>query len=146
MTRLAVAVLGSLLLLAGAALLVLPGPGLLVIAAGLAVLASRFAWAARLLERVRTRAYAELDQMAHNRTRALAGTASACAITVIGVLDLVGVDIPFVGPFSAAVLIVSGLLLLGTVLYARRAISRSSPMAKAEPGSVGSRERVGVSC
>ncbi len=46
-----VAVVGFLLLAVGAALLVLPGPGLLVIAAGIAVLALEFPWAERLAKR-----------------------------------------------------------------------------------------------
>lgn len=46
---------GVLLLLAGAAMLVLPGPGLLVIAAGLALLAVDYHWAKRLLVRTRQR-------------------------------------------------------------------------------------------
>lgn len=48
-----VVVTGSVLLLAGAAMLVLPGPGLLVMFAGVAVLAAEFPWAGRLVERIR---------------------------------------------------------------------------------------------
>src|SRR5438094_9873894 len=50
--RVVVAIVGGVLLLVGIALLVLPGPGLLVIAAGVAVLSLEFAWAQRLLSRV----------------------------------------------------------------------------------------------
>jgi hypothetical protein len=46
---------GVLLLAVGAALLVLPGPGLVVIAAGLALLAVDHDWARRMLDRVRQR-------------------------------------------------------------------------------------------
>jgi uncharacterized protein (TIGR02611 family) len=42
---------GFVVLLAGLAMIPLPGPGLLVTAIGLAVLALEFAWAERLLER-----------------------------------------------------------------------------------------------
>jgi uncharacterized protein (TIGR02611 family) len=48
--RTAVMVVGMLLLVAGVALLVLPGPGLLLIAAGLAVLGTEFVWAERALD------------------------------------------------------------------------------------------------
>lgn len=51
--RTGVLLLGVLLCVAGAALLVLPGPGLLVLVAGLAVLSIEFAWARRLLLRAR---------------------------------------------------------------------------------------------
>lgn len=46
---------GTLLCLLGLALLVLPGPGLVVLAMGLVLLAVDVPWAARLLERVRER-------------------------------------------------------------------------------------------
>ena len=54
--RIAVFVLGVALVGAGIALLVLPGPGLLVIIAGLAVLATEFAWAERLLDQAKEQA------------------------------------------------------------------------------------------
>jgi len=53
--RLFVTAGGGLLLLAGAAMLVLPGPGLLVIAAGLGLLATEFVWARRMLDGVKAR-------------------------------------------------------------------------------------------
>jgi Putative transmembrane protein (PGPGW) len=53
--RIARVVGGWTLLGVGAALLVLPGPGLLVIAAGLALLATEYEWAARLLHKVKAR-------------------------------------------------------------------------------------------
>jgi uncharacterized protein (TIGR02611 family) len=49
--RAAVALAGFVVVLAGLAMIPLPGPGLLVTAAGLAVLALEFVWAERLLER-----------------------------------------------------------------------------------------------
>lgn len=51
--RLVVAIVGTTVLLTGTAFLVLPGPALLVIPLGLAILASEFVWARHLLERVR---------------------------------------------------------------------------------------------
>jgi len=54
--RTGVLVAGLALLAAGVALLVLPGPGVLVILAALALLATEFPWARRLLARVREHA------------------------------------------------------------------------------------------
>jgi len=51
-----VATLGFILLAVGIVLLFLPGPGLLVVIAGLAVLATQFAWAERALRQVKVRA------------------------------------------------------------------------------------------
>ena len=52
--RIIVGVVGGVLTLAGAVMLVAPGPGILVILAGLGVLASEFAWASRALHRTKT--------------------------------------------------------------------------------------------
>jgi tellurite resistance protein TerC len=51
--RVAVCVGGGTLLLLGAALLVLPGPGLLVLALGLSLLATEFVWARIWLRRLK---------------------------------------------------------------------------------------------
>ena len=48
---LAVSTVGSILVIAGIAMLFLPGPGLLLLVAGLAVLSIEFLWAQRLRER-----------------------------------------------------------------------------------------------
>lgn len=49
----AAAIVGGTLIVVGIVLLVLPGPGLVLIALGLAVLASEFAWAEALLHRAK---------------------------------------------------------------------------------------------
>ena len=51
--KVAVAVIGSTVLAIGIALIVLPGPAFVVIPLGLAILATEFLWARRLLRRVR---------------------------------------------------------------------------------------------
>lgn len=54
--RVGVTIAGFLVILAGAAMLVLPGPGILVIIAGLAILATEYVWAQRLLKIAREKA------------------------------------------------------------------------------------------
>ena len=51
--RIAITVVGGVLLLGGLAMLVLPGPGLLLIVAGFAVLGTEYAWAASALEQTK---------------------------------------------------------------------------------------------
>ncbi len=51
--RLVVFVVGGTVLLAGLAMLALPGPGIVTVIAGLGLLATEFLWARRLLRRVR---------------------------------------------------------------------------------------------
>ena len=54
--RMAVFVVGVAVVAAGVAMLVLPGPGLLVIVGGLAILATEFAWAEAMLDRAKEQA------------------------------------------------------------------------------------------
>jgi tellurite resistance protein TerC len=53
--RLVVAVIGGTVVVIGVAMIVLPGPAIVVIPAGLAILATEFVWARRLLQRVKER-------------------------------------------------------------------------------------------
>ena len=48
-----ITLVGTVLVLAGLAMLVLPGPGLVVLFAGVAVLSTEFPWASRLLHRMK---------------------------------------------------------------------------------------------
>ena len=50
-----ISVAGIIVILVGIALLVLPGPGLVTIVAGLAILSTEFAWARRLMEPLKRR-------------------------------------------------------------------------------------------
>jgi uncharacterized protein (TIGR02611 family) len=54
--RVAIAAVGSTVVLAGVAMVLLPGPAIVVIPAGLAILATEFVWAGRLLRRMRRQA------------------------------------------------------------------------------------------
>lgn len=54
--RVAITIAGSVVVLAGVAMLVLPGPGIVVIIAGLAILATQYVWAERLLKLAREKA------------------------------------------------------------------------------------------
>jgi uncharacterized protein (TIGR02611 family) len=53
--RIGVGIVGTLVLVAGLAMIPYPGPGWLVVFAGLAILATEFAWAHRLLSYARSR-------------------------------------------------------------------------------------------
>jgi uncharacterized protein (TIGR02611 family) len=53
--RVAVAILGFAIIVTGLALIPLPGPGWLIVFAGLAVLSTEFAWAERLLHYARSK-------------------------------------------------------------------------------------------
>ena len=95
--RAAVVLAGFLVVLTGLAMIPLPGPGLFVIAGGLAILALEFVWAERLLERT-------IDQMEQrDRQRQADEPAhSRCILGLLGVLVVAAAvtaayawDIPF---------------------------------------------------
>src|SRR3989337_617258 len=54
--RIAVSVLGLVLVLGGLVMLVLPGPGVLLLIGGLAVLATEYVWAQRMLNYAKQKA------------------------------------------------------------------------------------------
>jgi uncharacterized protein (TIGR02611 family) len=60
--RVAVLVVGLAVTAGGFAMLVLPGPGLLVIVLGLAILATEFAWAEYLLDKAKEQAMKAKDK------------------------------------------------------------------------------------
>jgi uncharacterized protein (TIGR02611 family) len=67
--RIAVSVIGFVLVLVGLVLLVLPGPGVLLVIAGLAVLASEYVWAQRALNFARRKATQAKDRALGRRGR-----------------------------------------------------------------------------
>jgi uncharacterized protein (TIGR02611 family) len=97
--RVPFALLGFTVVLVGLAMLVLPGPGLLVIAVGLGMLALEFAWAERVLERT-------LNRMTETGTRVRRLGRLEQAVSVLASLAALGaliaaalyLDIPFL-PF-----------------------------------------------
>lgn len=61
--RIAVTVIGALVLLAGLVLLVLPGPGWVLIFVGLSILGSEYVWAQRLLRMAKKQANSAKDTL-----------------------------------------------------------------------------------
>jgi hypothetical protein len=130
-----IAVLGGLLTLAGIGLLVLPGPGFLLVAAGLAVLATRFSWAKKPLDYAKDKAEQGIEEVGKSPLRATGAVLAALALVVFGGLALAGVDLPFVNAFTAVVLIISGLVLVGTVVFARHLEQLAEARARRSAGS-----------
>lgn len=80
--RIAISVIGALFLVAGLGMLVLPGPGVLVIAIGFAILGTEYAWAAAALERTK-RTATHAGQVARGGANAAGRTANG-AVRSIG--------------------------------------------------------------
>ena len=118
--RIAVSVVGTVILVVGVVLLVAPGPGLVVIALALAVFAIEYQWARRNLAAVQERARSAALKAAASRV----GT--ACAVLFgIGAIGLGGVLIftdflPFSGTGTGVGVAIGGLTVLATVVYGIR--------------------------
>ena len=60
--RLVIAVIGTTVVLLGLVMMLTPGPGLVVILAGLGILATEFVWARRLLMQVKERSKGAIEK------------------------------------------------------------------------------------
>lgn len=111
--RLAVLVAGLGVLGAGVTMLVLPGPGLIVIILGFAILATEFAWAERALDRTTSTAAAAASKVTNNRAGKVALALSALAMitgggivaTIVGDYRIPGLSIAVAGIVGLATLI-----------------------------------------
>jgi uncharacterized protein (TIGR02611 family) len=79
--RIAVTVAGFVVLIAGVVMMVTPGPGVVAIVAGLAILATEWAWAERLLDKAKQSGKVVLDQ----------ATASPARIVLSVLLTVAGI-------------------------------------------------------
>lgn len=61
--RIAITIVGIVLILGGVVLMVLPGPGIVLLIAGLAVLATEYVWAQRMLNYARQKATLAKDRV-----------------------------------------------------------------------------------
>lgn len=129
--RIVLEVVGWGLLLLGVAALVLPGPGLILIALGLAVLSQQYEWAERRLEPVRLRALKAAAEGVETWPRIVASTTFAVLLLGCGVLWIVKPDVPSWWPISdfwwlpggvwtGVTQVVSGVLALVLIVYSYR--------------------------
>jgi uncharacterized protein (TIGR02611 family) len=129
--RLLLEVVGWVLLVAGIAALVLPGPGLLLMFAGLAVLSQQYAWADRAVEPVRLRALRGAAESVETWPRIAASTVFSLGLAACGVLWIVQPDVPSWWPigdgwwlpgglWTGITQIISGILALALIVYSYR--------------------------
>jgi uncharacterized protein (TIGR02611 family) len=112
--RTAVTVVGLGVVGLGIVLLPLPGPGFLVIVAGLAVLATEYVWARRALERSRARARQAAAAATRNRWTTTLTVLCAVAMVGLGLAFVLDAQLPFSSAGTGAGLIVGGVVLLTT--------------------------------
>lgn len=80
--RVAVALVGAMLVVGGIALVPLPGPGWVIVFVGLGVLATEFTWAERLLHRVRSLVDAWTEWLRGRSMLVRSAVAAGCVICV----------------------------------------------------------------
>jgi Putative transmembrane protein (PGPGW) len=115
---------GGLLLIAGVALLVLPGPGLLLVLAGLLVLANGFPAAQRFVAPVRKRAMAAAEESVSSPLRIAFSVGTGLVLIAAGVVWWVRPDLPLGGWPTGASLILSGLILLALLVVSYRRVQQ----------------------
>ncbi len=127
MRRWGLAALGWVLLLVGIVLFPLPGPGLVLMVAGLAVLAEQFEWAERRVDALKERALAGARRGVATHPRAWASIATCLALAASGLLWVWGPAQPHWwvlpawtwlpgGLWAGVSQVISGLVTLGLVV------------------------------
>ncbi|MFT4011602.1 MAG: PGPGW domain-containing protein [Nocardioidaceae bacterium] len=129
--RLALEILGWLLVAAGLAALVLPGPGLLLLAAGLWVHSHNYEWADNLLDPVKRAAYRTAAESVRSWWRILLSSLGALCLIAVGIVWGIHPHTPRWWPVAdkwwllggwgtGAVLIASGFVALGLIVWSYR--------------------------
>lgn len=131
MKRLVLESLGWLLVVAGVAALVLPGPGLLMIFGGIALLAPHYDWAERRLEPIRLRALRGAAEGVETWPRIVLSLLAALWVIGLGVVWMLQPAAPgwwpvaerwwlFGGAWTGLTLVLSGILALVLIGYSYR--------------------------
>jgi intracellular septation protein A len=139
--RFAVTILGVALLVLGAAMMVLPGPGILVIVGGLALLATEYVWARKLLKTARAKAEVVQEAAVASPLRTAATVVFGVGLLGLGLamVFLRDVDLPFWSPVTGGIMAVTALILLATTyLTIRAAKGQETTYVPTGPNGTGS--------
>lgn len=122
--RATIAILGGLVLLVGIALLVLPGPGLLLVLAGLLILASEFPTLERFIDPVRDRAMKAAEDSVSSPLRIAGAVLCGLALEAAGVIWGLHVFpwLPLAGWSTGSSLILSGIILFALLIWSYRRV------------------------
>ncbi|MBZ6136003.1 MULTISPECIES: PGPGW domain-containing protein [Streptomyces] len=115
-------VLGALVLVVGVALLVLPGPGLLLVLAGVVLLARAVPALDRFVAPVRVRAMRAAEESVSSGWRIAGSVLVGVFLVVAGVVWGLVPGLPYSGWATGASLIVSGLVLFTLLVWSRRRV------------------------
>lgn len=140
--RLLLETLGWIVLCAGILALFLPGPGLLLTLAGLAILSTQYDWARRLMEPVRVKAWRGAAEGVETVPRIVASALAALVLVAVAVLWLWSPPVPgwwpladrwwlFGGPAVGITMLGSAIVAVGLLAYSARRFHRH-PAAMAD--------------
>ena len=129
--RIALETLGWILIVAGIAALILPGPGLLMLAAGLVILSQEYEWAERRVEPIKVRALRGAAEGVENWFRITLSSLLGLGLIACGVVWIAGPAVPSWWPFrdswwlpggaaTGVTQILSGLIALALIVYSYR--------------------------
>ncbi|MFV0134029.1 PGPGW domain-containing protein [Streptomyces sp. HMX87] len=115
-------VLGAVLVVIGVVLLVLPGPGLLLVFAGTALLARAVPALDRFVDPVRRRAMRAAEESVSSPWRVTGSVLTGVALVGAGVVWGLVPRLPYSGWATGMSLIVSGLVLFALLLWSYRRV------------------------
>lgn len=135
--RLVLEIAGWVLVVAGIAALVLPGPGLLMLFAGLVLLSQQYTWAEKRVEPIKKRAMKAAEEGVETPLRITLSTVLACGLVAAGVLWIWSPPAPEWWPIheelwlpgglaTGITQVVSGLVAIALIVYSYRRF-RSAP-------------------
>lgn len=135
--RIIVTTLGWLLTVLGIAALVLPGPGLLTLSAGLVLLSHEYDWARRRMRPIKALAFREAAKGVQNRRRIAASVLGAMLLIAAGAVWGIRPLAPGWWPWhhswwlvggwgTGATLMFSGVSAIGLLIYSYRTFSSHS--------------------
>ena len=128
-TRVALGVAGSLLIIIGVALLVLPGPGLLLVLAGLVMLSRAVPAVARFEAPVRAKALRGVEDSVASPWRIAGSVLVGLGLIAAGIVwgaRLIS-WLPFTGWSTGSSLILSGCIVLGLLVWSYRRVHGGDP-------------------
>ncbi|MFE0373758.1 PGPGW domain-containing protein [Streptomyces tendae] len=132
--RTALGTLGAVLLLIGVALLVLPGPGLLLVFAGVVLLARAVPALDRFVAPVRVRAMRAAEESVSSRWRIAGSVLVGLFLLAAGVAWGLVPELPYSGWATGASLLVSGLVLFALLVWSHRRVQAARRGSPSTPG------------
>ena len=123
--RIALTIVGTVILAVGLVLLVAPGPGLLVILLALIVFALEYEWARRRLVTIRDRARSAAEKAAASRVATASAVLFGMGAIGLGAVLIFTDLLPLSGVATGASVALGGVTVLATTAYSLREMRRA---------------------